>query len=825
MTKHVATHLRPTAVLIAAASVAFMAWGSAHGQAAPAPNAPPNAAPNAVAPPDAPPDAPPVAPPVAPPPRPDAAPIKLTFKDATVDTVLEYLSEVAGLIIIKDQPVPGRITVMSRQPLSVSDAVIVLNSVLKEKGFAAVRTGRTLKLVALADAKTSNIPVRAGRTADQIAETDEVITQVVPIRYAEAVQLRRDLEPLIPDYAHVTANAASNTLIITDTSANIHRLVKIVEALDTAIELVTDIKVFTLQFADATDTARLINQVFRDAGASSRSQQQSPFARFFSSRGGGGGEVGRDREQGGSRREVPVQASADERTNTVVVSGPPETLDVIARVIKDLDSNPIEQQAVFVYAVRNGQAANMEKVLNNLFGRSEQSEGRARTTAGPGGEGGEQNGGGRRGPGGGGEPSSTAPYGGSSNLRGDLRPADPRASGFAELLRREPSPQTLDAAASLVGQVYVVADADTNSLLVLTASRNFEKVRQIITELDKPVPQVLIKVLIAEVTHTNSLDLGAEWRVLDAKDTTSGETLFSDFAIGSLSGGLIFKALNNDFSVTLRALAEVGKLDVLSRPYILASDNQLATITVGSEVPFIRNTRVTETGQTINTIQYDDVGIILNVTPHINPDGVVVMEVAPEISAISGDTVPISETVNAPVIAKRSAATRVAIRDGQTIVIGGLMGDQKTTTVSKIPLLGDIPILGALFQRQQHEKQKTELLIFLTPHVAKQSEDLKPMSEDEEKGVEVVPNAVEPGTFQKHLEGLKRGQAPPSPQPPASGAPDGPAEPHANPADAPPPPGVRLQPDAGGVLPGPAAPPPVNPQDRAPGRDDDAAPQ
>src|SRR5205085_7069263 len=128
--------------------------------------------------------------------------------------------------------------------------------------------------------------------------------------------------------------------------------------------------------------------------------------------------------------------------------------------------------------------------------------------------------------------------------------------------------------------------------------------------------------------------------------------------------------------------------------------------------------RTTETGQTINTIQYQDIGIILNVTPHINEDGLVIMDVAPEVSSLTGTTVPISENASAPVFAKRSAQSRVGIKDGQTIVIGGLMEDRKTSTLSKVPLLGDVPGLGLLFQRRQTTKTKTELLIFLTPHVA-----------------------------------------------------------------------------------------------------------
>jgi general secretion pathway protein D len=238
---------------------------------------------------------------------------------------------------------------------------------------------------------------------------------------------------------------------------------------------------------------------------------------------------------------------------------------------------------------------------------------------------------------------------------------------------------------------------------------------------------------------------------------------------------MVVQILESDFSATIRALESVGKLDVLSRPYILASDNQLASITVGQEVPFISNSRVTDTGQTINTLDYRDVGILLDVVPHINPDGLVIMDVAPEISALTGVTVPISDTASQPVIAKRSAESRVAVKNGQTIVIGGLMEDRKTETIDKVPFLGDIPWVGEAFKRRQSKKTKTELLIFLTPHVAAQPDSLKDMSRQEVEGSKLVPGAVDPNAFHEQMEGMQRGRnpdqtvPPPPPQEPIRG--------------------------------------------------------
>jgi len=222
---------------------------------------------------------------------------------------------------------------------------------------------------------------------------------------------------------------------------------------------------------------------------------------------------------------------------------------------------------------------------------------------------------------------------------------------------------------------------------------------------------------------------------------------------------LIAKVVETDFAATLYALQKVGKLDVLSRPYILASDNQLASIIVGQTVPIPTQSRVTDTGQTISNVEYVDIGIILNVTPHINPEGLVILDVNPQITSLSGQSVTTGPNQSAPIFDTRSADSRVGILDGKTIVIGGLMEDRKTQTISKVPLLGDIPGLGLLFQRNQTSKAKTELLIFLTPHVAAAPARLTSMSQDEMKGTKLTPHAVSPGTFDEHMRGMQRGAA------------------------------------------------------------------
>ncbi len=638
----------------------------------------------------------------APAPNADAdAGMLLNFRDARLQMVLEYLSEEAGLIVINDVELDARINVVNRQPISLDEAIDLLNTLLREVGYTAIRRGRVLRVVSLDRAKLEDVPVRFGNNPAAIGLSDTVITQIIPIRYADADDLASDIESLIDDStADLSANESSNSLILTDTEANVRRIVEIVANVDQSISTETTIRVFPLVYADARDTARLIEEIFEESRPSEeellgRAMQQQ----FGRGRGGGGGE------EGGGVQSSNVSASADDRTNRVVVSASPDLMEVIASVIEDLDADASAKESVLVYEVKHLQAADLERTFNELFDDADNPVNRQNA---------------------------------------QQQPQNPRAAFAA-------AAETEVASESLVGQVITVANPETNTLLVLTAERNFDRVRGILDVLDKPVPQVLIRVLIAEVTIDDDLDAGVEWEALDLPNTV--DRLFTDFNVAAATQGLNAVFLDvDDFTASVRVLQEIGKLDVLSRPYILASDNQDANISIGQEVPFVTNTRQTDDGNTINTIEYRDIGIILGVTPQINDTEQVTLEISQELSALTGTTVPISENLDAPVIANRTAETTVAILDGQTIVIGGLMQDEYTETIRQVPILGDIPILGNLFKRTILSKSKTELLIFLTPEIVGTPRELEAVTEQVQRDAEAVQNAIRPGVLREHLD-------------------------------------------------------------------------
>lgn len=309
-----------------------------------------------------------------------------------------------------------------------------------------------------------------------------------------------------------------------------------------------------------------------------------------------------------------------------------------------------------------------------------------------------------------------------------------------------------------VGSATISSDPETGRIIVITDEETSEHISQVISNLDIPKPQVLIKVVFLEVTYNNGYDIGIEGGFAnktvgkgDGQGTVSGANIFGGSALNSIATNLqvnslglpvsaigttppgagLYQILGTDYEATLRAIATAGKTEVLSRPSILARNNQPATITVGQSVPLITNVRYDNFGNAINSVSYEDVGIILRVTPFISNDGLVEMIVSPEISSLTDQTVAIANGVSVPVIAKRSADTVVVTPDGQPVIIGGLMQNNKTGSESKIPFLGDIPLIGNLFKRQIKSNSKTELMIFMTPHIVQTPGQLLALSERE----------------------------------------------------------------------------------------------
>jgi len=310
---------------------------------------------------------------------------------------------------------------------------------------------------------------------------------------------------------------------------------------------------------------------------------------------------------------------------------------------------------------------------------------------------------------------------------------------------------------TVLGDAMIQVDAETRSLIVVTDEETYASIAKVVAKLDNPKPQVLIKVVFVEITLDKDFDVGVEgsYTIKTGKNQTLDlSTLFNN-AILSGAPGAYATLSASDFSATLHALSSSGKAKVLSRPSIMARNNQEAVIIVGQQVPIVTNSQVTDQGNIINTIRYQDVGIILRVTPFISSDKTVEMIVAPEISALSDKTIPVGTNVNVPIINKRSAETVVVTPHATTVVIGGLMQKKESKIRQKVPILGDIPLLGLPFRRTVNTESRSELLIFLTPYIVDSNESLTQLTVDEANRAELARRYLTADEVSDNLDTLR----------------------------------------------------------------------
>jgi type II secretory pathway component GspD/PulD (secretin) len=295
--------------------------------------------------------------------------LRLNFHGVPLSMVLTYLSDAAGLIIVLETEVTGKVDVWSQQPLTVDESVNLLNSILNKNGFAAIRNGRTLTIVSRADAKTRDIPVKIGSNPAEIPKNDEMVTQIIPVRYANAVQMVKDLQPLLPTYASLSANESGNALVLTDVQTDIRRIAQIVKALDTSISSISTVKVFPLRYADSKELATEVKELFPTQNATGNNGgNNNPMAMFP----GFGGRNRQGNTQNASTSEARtaagrVTAVADERTNSLVVSAPDDAMPVIEQLVKEIDTNAENITELRVFRLKNADPVEMADQLTSLF--------------------------------------------------------------------------------------------------------------------------------------------------------------------------------------------------------------------------------------------------------------------------------------------------------------------------------------------------------------------------------------------------------------------------------------------------------------------------
>ncbi|MEN6627035.1 MAG: secretin N-terminal domain-containing protein [Candidatus Sumerlaeia bacterium] len=385
--------------------------------------------------------------------------MSFNFRGASLDTVLDYMSKAGGFVIVRSVNVDGRVDVVSHQPLNRAEAVELLNTVLNEKGYSAIRNGRVLKIVSRDDARTNNIPVKKGNDPEKIPSTDEMITQIIPVRYADATAMLNDIQQLLPSWATATANVSSNSIVLTDTQANVQRIAQIVKALDTSISEITTIRVYMLKFADATEVTNMINNLFTTSNSSgNRNNMRGGMAAMFQARFGGGmggpggqggmGGMGQQQQDSQARQAASrVLAVADTRTNAVVVSAPEELHQTIAEIVTEVDRTEELQTQIQVFPLQFADATEMTDLITNMYKDTAQTAGATSRN---------QFGGGRF-PGG---------------MQGMQRQSTAGAGGSTQ---RQLQQKTVTA----------VADTRTNSVIVIAVDSVLQQVAQVISNLDK----------------------------------------------------------------------------------------------------------------------------------------------------------------------------------------------------------------------------------------------------------------------------------------------------------------------------------------------------
>lgn len=607
--------------------------------------------------------------------------LSMDFTDVDLPVLIKFMSEQTKKNFIFDERVQGKITIISPRRVTLEEAYDVFLYVLQAKGFTTVSQGNTIKIVAAREARQDTI--HTGVSKDTASA--EFITRLVPLQYLESAEVVPLVTPLVSKDGMVSAFGSSNTLLIIDSRANIDRIVEIIGEVD-SLGVSGILRVYPLNYAVAADVAKTLTSIYLEGGPGAA----APGARAPRA-------VGIRPSRG-----IAVKFLPDPRTNSLIVHAGQEMHDDVADLLTKIDVPASAGGGrISVYYLENADAEEVSKVLASLS--------KERTGA-------------------------PAPAPGA-------RPAPLPATGAAIV------------SAELEGGVKVTADKATNALIIVASANDYETLVGVIKKLDIRRRQVFVEAAILEINIDKALDYGVEWRgaaqVGSDGAVISGtnfdfagniNNLFTSLATGNPlvfpGTGLIGAGIGGSVTLpdgtkipaiaaVLRAAQTHNNLNVLSSPHLLTQNNKEAEIIVGENIPFItsQSRDSTNLANVINTVERKDVGITLRITPHIHESEFVSMDIYQESSALK-ETSLLQTSEVGPTTTKRSAKTTVLVKSGDTMIIGGMMQETVTRNQSKVPLLGDIPLLGHLFKFTSNAKRKTNLVILLTPHIIQEPGEL-----------------------------------------------------------------------------------------------------
>jgi len=653
--------------------------------------------------------------------------VVFNFDNADIEIVLQATSELLVFNYVLAPEARGKkVTVQTTGRIPVDDIFPVLLTILDVNGLSAIKSGSVYRIIAKQGAPQVSTRTVVGAQLDPAVPGDEVMTQVVPLRFVNAVDMVGLLRPFVPAQGALTAHRDTNLLVITDGASNIRRLLDIMKLVDVDVTT-SELQIIQLKHADAQEVAQILTQLFasgrfRSAGAQLPAGTPPPPAPPAPGAPAAPLRPGSSPTDAGGPERAPLIVP-EKRSNSLIVYARKQEMDTISRLIEKLDADIYGAQRVFFFFCENTKAKDLAATLDAIFGRGTGAAPQQPTRT-PTGTSGlpslPQT-----------QPRQTSPFsppggggvtGGPGVLGGILGEAAP------------------------IADTRFIPDEATNSIIVATYPRVWTEILEIIKKLDRMPRQVLIEVLAAEVTLDDSTQLGIEWAIrqgrFDASFTGTGGSTGNitsrpppgllDSTLGLLGGatnaaaGLnFFTFASKEFLTAINAFANEGKVNVLSSPSVMTTENKKAVINVSQSVPVLTSQQTTVGGAVTTptpttaivgtqTVEYKDVGIVLTVTPRIGEQGTVALDVKQEVNDILQER--FGQT-GSPSFSKREAETSVVLLNHQTLVLGGLIQNKRTVTKTGIPFLNRIPVLGYLFGSTSEAINKTELLLLITPRV------------------------------------------------------------------------------------------------------------
>ncbi len=624
----------------------------------------------------------------------------LNFNDAELNGVIRALAQFTGRNFVVDPRVRGQLTLVSEGPVDVDTAYSMLLSALRMQGFAVIDVDGVSRVVPEADAKLQGGPVVS---RSQPARGGELVTRVFPLRYESAAALVPILRPMVAPNNTIAAHAGNNALVITDYADNLDRVAEVIARIDTPTSVSTD--VIPVKYGVALDVAALAPQLLNT---------------------GGGDQI------------KHVTIVADPRSNSVLVrASTPERLKLARDLILRIDSPESRAGNLHVVYLRNAHATHLADVLRGVLkGSDGASSAKPASVPLSGGD--------------------SAGNSGPSPLEGAFAaPASGTAMGGASAgaAMFDMTGSNSTTVAFSAGGATVQADPTTNTLIISAPDPLYRSLREVIDLLDQRRAQVLIESLIVEVNAEDAAEFGVQWTAGANNINSGGSAFFGGSNLGGsgigrnlsaagttidamaagMSLGVVKGTVNVlgtqllNLGVLARAMQKQGGVNILSTPNLMTLDNEQASIVVGRTVPFVTGTYTTTGDGASNpfqTVQREDVGLTLRIRPQISEGGTVKLSLYQEVSSIDpSSTLPTATSGGSIITRKRALETNVLVDDGQIIVLGGLLEEVVDDSIESVPLLGDIPVLGNLFKYQKRGRSKTNLMVFLRPHIVRNAED------------------------------------------------------------------------------------------------------